>query len=61
MYWRIGMSIKDKLKECLNKIKNMPKDDVIKAFKEKGLYEELFIEHDMNNDSRFIIKTKLNG
>lgn len=37
----------------------MKKEEVIKELKEKGLYEELFIEYESNN-SGFIIKTKLN-
>ena len=53
------MSIKDKLRKCLNKIENMTHEEVIKKFREKGLYGELFIEHESNN-SGFIIKTKLN-
>lgn len=53
------MSIKDKLRKCLNKIENMTNEEVIKALKEKGLYEDLFIDHESNN-SGFIIKTKLN-
>lgn len=52
------MIVKDKLRKCLDKIENMTKEEVIKELKEKGLYEELYVEHECDN-SGFIIKTKL--
>ena len=53
------MSIKDRLRKCINKIENMTKEEVIASIKVKGLEKEIF-EIVEAKKTEFIIYSKLN-